>query len=77
MDDHATAVVNKVSLCRGDINMQRQSIRNCGRWVVKGTDAFGQIHCGLTNAEAVRLSLAKMWSGYTCGRGNLKTSVSL
>ena len=27
MDDHATALVNKVILSRGDINMQRQRLR--------------------------------------------------
>ena len=42
MDDHATAVVNKVSLCRGDINMQRQCTSVSGRWVVKALMPLGR-----------------------------------
>ena len=42
MDDHATTLVNKVMVSRGDINMQRQCTSVSGRWVVKALMPLGR-----------------------------------
>jgi hypothetical protein len=76
MDDHTTALVNKVSVSRGDINKQQQYHRNSCRRVVTALMPMGRFSVVIAAEKAAELAPAKMCYGYTCGRGDSKTSIT-